>query len=139
MSNRLRGEISAGLDGRKWTLVLTLGALAELEAAYACQDLQALVERFSSGRLSAGDLIKVIGAGLRGAGNDVSDDQVARMTAAGGASGFAAIAADLLRVTFGDNAEEEAGTGHTAAGTPETKTQAMEAGGTPSAPFPGTP
>ncbi|WP_417684644.1 gene transfer agent family protein [Roseibium sp.] len=107
MANRLRGEISACLDGRKWTLVLTLGALAELEAAFACSDLQSLVERFSSGRLAALDLIRVIGAGLRGAGNDVSDEQVARMTSVGGAGGFAAIAADLLQVTFGVGEDEE--------------------------------
>lgn len=105
MPNRLRGEIAACLDGRQWTLVLTLGALAELEAAFAADSLAGLTERFSSGRISARDLIRVIGAGLRGAGNAVTDDQVAAMTSAGGALGFAAIAADLLKVTFG--AEEE--------------------------------
>lgn len=102
MTNRLRGEISAMLDGRKWTLVLTLGALAELEDAFACGDLTALVERFGSGRLSARDMIRVLGAGLRGAGNEVSDEQVAAMTAPAGAPGFAAIVADLLRATFGE-------------------------------------
>lgn len=111
MPNRLRGEIAAMLDGREWTLVLTLGALAELEAAYACEDLMALVERFSTGRLSARDMILLIGAGLRGAGNAVTDDQVEMMTAPGGAPGFAAVAADLLRATFSDadqRAEEDA-------------------------------
>ena len=110
MPNRLRGEIAACLDGRQWTLVLTLGALAELEAAFALDSLTALADRFSSGRVSAQDLIRVIGAGLRGAGNAVTDEQVAAMTAAGGALGFAAIATDLLRVTFGledeDSGEE---------------------------------
>ncbi|MBD8893494.1 gene transfer agent family protein [Roseibium litorale] len=108
MPNRLRGEIAACLDGRQWTLVLTLGALAELEAAFALDSLTALAERFSSGRVSARDLIRVIGAGLRGAGNSVSDDQVAAMTTAGGALGFAAIATDLLQVTFGTDDEESA-------------------------------
>lgn len=126
MANRLRGEITACLDGRKWTLVLTLGALAEMESAFACGDLEALVERFSSGRLSARDLIRVLGAGLRGAGNDVSDEQVALMRAAGGASGFAAIAADLLHVTFGT------GDGESLADADE------EAGGEPVGPFPGS-
>ncbi|ADZ71348.1 Gene transfer agent-like protein [Polymorphum gilvum SL003B-26A1] len=96
------------LDGREWTLVLTLGALAELEDAYACADLQALVERFAGGRLSARDMVRLIGAGLRGAGNVVTDDQVASMTAPGGAPGFAAIVADLLRVTFSD-ADDDGG------------------------------
>lgn len=116
MANRLRGEISAGLDGRKWTLVLTLGALAELEDAFACSDLQGLVERFTSGRLSANDIVRLIGAGLRGAGNDVTDEQVASMTSAGGAAGFAAIAADLLRATFGGGDDEADSEGQGEAG-----------------------
>ena len=57
-ANRRRGEISAELDGKEYRLCLTLGALAELEAAYAADDLGALVERFSRGRLSALDMIR---------------------------------------------------------------------------------
>lgn len=96
-----RGEIEAKLDGRDYTLCLTLGALAELENAFSASDLSALIERFSGGRLSAGDLVKIIGAGLRGAGNDVSDAEVGAMRADGGATGFAEIAAQLLAATFG--------------------------------------
>ncbi len=136
MPNRLRGEIGACLDGRQWTLVLTLGALADLEDAFSCEDLQSLVERFSSGRLGARDLIRVIGAGLRGAGNDVSDDQVAMMTAAGGAGGYAAIAADLLHVTFGNGDTEDHLEPAVATG-PETGTNTREAGHATASPFPG--
>lgn len=101
MANRYRGEVSATLDGRKWTLCLTLGALAELEETFKVSDLAALVERFAAGTLSARDAIAIIGAGLRGAGHDVSDREVAAMTAEGGASGFAALVTELLTVTFG--------------------------------------
>ena len=69
MVNRHRGEIAAKFDGRDWTLCLTLGALAELEAAFEAEDLQALASRFSEGRLKATDLTQVIAAGLLG-GND---------------------------------------------------------------------
>jgi hypothetical protein len=100
-ANRRRGEICAELDGRPFRLCLTLGALAELEAAYAADDLGALVERFSSGRLSARDMIRIVGAGLRGAGQDISDEDVAAMGCEGGATGFASTVADLLSVTFG--------------------------------------
>ena len=100
MVNRQRGEIAATLDGRNWTLCLTLGALAELEAALDAPDLMALARRFEAGVLSAPDAIKVIGAGLRGAGNDIDDATVARMTAEGGAPGFVAIVAELLAATF---------------------------------------
>jgi len=109
MANRYRGEVAAILDGRGWTLCLTLGALAELERAFQVDDMTALVERFSAGTLSAHDAVRIIGAGLRGAGNSVDDDQVARMTADGGAAGFAAIVTDLLTVTFGTAETETAG------------------------------
>ncbi len=100
-ANRRRGEIAAELDGRSYRLCLTLGALAELEATYAADDLGALVERFSRGRLSALDMVRVIGAGLRGGGSDVPDEAVGAMRAEGGAAGFAAIVTDLLTATFG--------------------------------------
>ncbi len=102
MANRHRGEIAAELGGRNRTLVLTLGALAELETSFGASDLVALAERFGSGRLSARDLVAIIGAGLRGAGEAVSDDEVAAMTAAGGAAGFVALAAELIAATFGE-------------------------------------
>ncbi|WP_022721478.1 gene transfer agent family protein [Rhodopseudomonas sp. B29] len=102
MANRHRGEIEAELGGRRRTLVLTLGALAELEAAFGAGDLVALAERFGSGRLSAHDLIRIIGAGLRGAGETISDDEVAAMTTERGVAGFASTAAALLAATFGE-------------------------------------
>lgn len=101
MANRQRGEIEATLDGCSWTLCLTLGALAELEAALGAGDLMELATRFEAGRLSAADALKIIAAGLRGAGNDVDDAAVARMRAEGGATGFVAIVGELLSATFG--------------------------------------
>lgn len=98
--NKRRGEVAVELDGEPYRLRLTLGALAELEAAYAAEDLAALVERFSRGRLSAADIVRVLGAGLRGAGHMVSDEQVAQMGAAGGAGSLAQAVAALLSLTF---------------------------------------
>lgn len=100
MANRHRGEIEVELDGRTYDLRLTLGALAELEHAYGNTDLLALAERFEAGRIGAGDAIRLIGAGLRGAGNDVSDAEVARMAVDGGAAGYVEIVARLLNATF---------------------------------------
>ncbi|MEN6542001.1 gene transfer agent family protein [Parvibaculum sp.] len=101
MANRHRGEIAALLGGERRTLVLTLGALAELEDAFGGEDMLALASRFETGRISARDAIRVIGAGLRGAGDTVSDEEVARMNVEGGAAGYIAIVADLLTATFG--------------------------------------
>ena len=49
-------------------------------------------------------MIRVIGAGLRGAGHAIGDAEVAAMTAPGGAAGFAAIVGELLTATFGGTA-----------------------------------
>lgn len=102
MANRHRGEIEAEIGGRTRTLVLTLGALAELEDAFGAEDLPALAERFGAGRLKARDLTRIIGAGLRGAGEQVSDEDVAAMAADGGAQGYVRIAAALIQATFGE-------------------------------------
>ena len=101
MANLHRGEIEAEIGGARRRLVLTLGALAELEAAFGADDLVALAERFGAGRLKARDLVRIIGAGLRGAGEAVSDDEVPRMAVAGGAQGYVRIAAELIAATFG--------------------------------------
>src|SRR6185312_4625579 len=101
MANLHRGEIEAEIGGARRRLVLTLGALAELEAAFGADDLVALAERFGAGRLKAIDLVRIIGAGLRGAGEPVSDDEVAAMTVTGGAEGYVRIAGALVAATFG--------------------------------------
>ncbi|MEN3146766.1 gene transfer agent family protein [Neorhizobium sp. IRAMC:178] len=99
-ANRRRGEVEAVIDGERRILCLTLGALAELETAFSVGDLNSLAERFSSGRLKAADMIRLIGAGLRGGGNLFSDDEVAAMSIEGGVLGYARIVGDLLAATF---------------------------------------
>jgi hypothetical protein len=106
--NRRRGEVAAILDGREMRLCLTLGALAELEDAFAAENITALAARFGSGALSARDLTRILGAGLRGGGNDLSDDAVARMVVEGGAAGAARVAAALLSAAFGGEEDEAA-------------------------------
>jgi hypothetical protein len=102
MANRHRGEIEAEIGGARRRLVLTLGALAELEDAFGADDLVALTERFGAGRMKARDLTRIIGAGLRGAGESVSDDEVAAMAIDGGAQGYVRVAAALIAATFGE-------------------------------------
>lgn len=108
MANKHRGEITARLDGKTYTLCLTLGALAELEAAFGDEDMLALATRFETGRLKAGDAIRVIGAGLRGAGHGIADEDVAKMQAEDGAAGFVRIIGALLTATFAGSERETA-------------------------------
>ena len=106
MPNAQRGEIDADIGGARRPLVLTLGALAELEAAFGADDLVALAERFGGGRLKARDLTRIIAAGLRGAGAAITDEEVAAMAVAGGAEGYVRIAGALITATFGGSGEE---------------------------------
>ena len=100
MANKYRGEIDATLNGTVFTLCLTLGALAELESAFGSDDMLALASRFGGGRIAARDCVRIIGAGLRGAGHPFADDAVAQMRGENGAAGFVDIVGRLLAATF---------------------------------------
>jgi len=100
LANAYRGEIDASIGGKTYRLCLTLGALAELEDSYGEEDMLAIAERFQTGRLKSLDAIRIIGAGLRGAGYVISDKDVAAMPMDGGAAGFVDIVARLLQATF---------------------------------------
>lgn len=101
MANRRRGEVEAVIGGRTRRLKLTLGALAELEEALGEGDLGRLFERLAGGRLSARDLIVVIGAGLRGAGAATSDAEVAAWAPEDGVAALAALVGELVAASFG--------------------------------------
>lgn len=100
MANPLRGEVEARIDGRTVTLRLTLGALAELEAALATESLFDLAGRVESGRLRAGDILAVLAAGFRGAGMREQAEHVGDMAFEGGATGAALVAVRLLNAAF---------------------------------------
>lgn len=100
MANIHRGDVTAIIGGKQRTLRLTLGALAELEDSYGDEDLISLAERFEAGRISASDAIRVIAAGLRGAGEPVTNQEVAAMHMDAGATGYIGLVARLLQATF---------------------------------------
>ncbi|MDH2309037.1 gene transfer agent family protein [Methylobacterium brachiatum] len=102
MANRIRGEVPLQLAGRRYTLCLTLGALAELEGALQAGDLVGLAERFDGGRVSARDLIALLGAALRGGGHALDDDGVARLPLAGGLEAVSAALGEVLAAAFGE-------------------------------------
>jgi hypothetical protein len=70
-ANRARGEVIAVLAGRERRLCLTLGALAELETAFALDGWADLAGRLQA--LSARDLTVVLAALLRGGGEEPGD------------------------------------------------------------------
>ncbi len=105
MPNKRRGEVALHLGDTRYTLCLTLGALAELEEAFGVEDLMALAERFGTGRLKSRDLLTLLAVALRGGGHPMSDAEVAGLPLHEGIEPVAAALADLLVMTFGgDNA-----------------------------------
>lgn len=99
-ANRRRGEIEAVIGSERRVLCLTLGSLAELESAFEADNLNDLAARFASGKLKAADMIRIIGAGLRGGGNAFSDEDAGMLEIEGGVAGAAKIVADLLTAAF---------------------------------------
>lgn len=77
MGNPHRGEASIELGGRRYILRLTLQALAEIEAAFAVDGLEALGARFGSGKLGTRDVLSILGALVRGGGERIADSDLA--------------------------------------------------------------
>lgn len=100
MTNRHRGEVPLRLTTGTLPMRLTLSALAELETAFAVDSLPALGERFASGRLSARDVVRILHAGLRGAGSDLDEAGVGGLPFTDGLGGAIAAAIELLDATF---------------------------------------
>ena len=100
MPNPQRGEVAATLNGKPVTLCLTLGALAELEASLNSSSLLELISRFETGHIKTQDLIKVLTAGLKGGGHDVTERDVAAMPIDGGIDEIISTVATLLNATF---------------------------------------
>jgi Phage tail tube protein, GTA-gp10 len=105
MTNPRRGEVALLADGKSRAMRLTLAALAELETSFAVDNLAALGERFGSGQLSSRDVIRILGAGLRGAGARMEDGEVAALAFDEGLAGAIRAAVALLEATFGAASE----------------------------------
>lgn len=100
MANPWAGEVALNVDGQRRVMKLTLGALAELEAALESGTLIDLVERFESGGFGTRDVLALIVAGLRGGGWDVDARALLAADIEGGPVGAARAAAELLARAF---------------------------------------
>lgn len=101
MANHHRGDVDLDLASGRLTLRLTLGALAEIEAAFGAADLVALGERLQGGRLASRDLLALLGAAARGAGEPVSNADLAGRIIAADLPACVAALGRLLAETFG--------------------------------------
>jgi hypothetical protein len=77
MANRVRGEAELSVGGKTYRLLLTLGALAEIEDGLGLDDLTEVAGRLK--KVRAADLAIVAAALMRGGGHDVSPADVLRL------------------------------------------------------------
>ena len=77
MPNAVRGEAGLTAGGRSYRLLLTLGALAEIEDGLGLGDLSQAGARLK--HLKAGDLAVVAAALLRGGGHEMTPAEVLRL------------------------------------------------------------
>ncbi len=98
--NPHRGEVALVIDGRARRMRLTLGTLAELETRLETGSLVGLAERFETGAVTAADLIALLAAGLRGAGEEIGEDAVAAAEIEGGAVGALEAGLALMAAAF---------------------------------------
>lgn len=77
MPNKIRGEAALVAGGKSFRLLLTLGALAEIEDGLGLDDLTGVAARLKHAR--AGDLAIVAAALLRGGGQEMTPADVLRL------------------------------------------------------------
>jgi len=77
MPNAIRGEAGLDAGGKSYRLLLTLGALAEIEDGLGLSDLSEVGARLKHAR--AADLAIVAAALLKGGGHDLSPADVLRL------------------------------------------------------------
>lgn len=78
MTNTIRGEAALIAGGKSYRLLLTLGALAEIESGLDLADLSEVSQRLK--QLRASDLAIVAASLMRGGGHDVSPADVLRLS-----------------------------------------------------------
>ena len=100
MANPYAGEVAIVLDGRTHVAKLTLGTLAELEAALEAGSLMELVERFETRAFTTRDVLALVVAGLRGGGWQGSAADLRTVSIGGGPVEAARVAAELLARAF---------------------------------------
>jgi hypothetical protein len=89
--NKIRGEAELLAGGKSYRLLLTLGALAEIEDGLALANLSEVASRLAQARAS--DLAIVAAALLRGGGAEMTPADVLRLPCDIGALTAAVIAA----------------------------------------------
>jgi hypothetical protein len=77
MTNAIRGEAALQAGGTRYRLLLTLGALAEIEEGLGLADLSQVGPRLKQARAS--DIAVIAAALLRGGGHEITPEAVLKL------------------------------------------------------------
>lgn len=77
MTNLHRAEKAIEIGGRRLVLRLSLQALAEIEAIFEVEDIEALGARLAKGGIRTSHVIRLLGALARGSGAMIADSELA--------------------------------------------------------------
>lgn len=102
-ANPQRGEITHRIAGKTRRLCLTLGSVAEMEARRD-DGFLTIVSRFEQGEATARDVLALLDAGFRGAGENVDTASLGPDAYEEGISGAYRLAAQLLRASLAPEA-----------------------------------
>lgn len=110
MPNKARGDATLNIDGKNYALRMTLGAMAEIEDSFdlkSIDDIDTIFPTDEHGELQirAGAIIKLLGALMRGGGNDISDEEVGKMNINGLEAATAALEAISLQAPKTENSD----------------------------------
>lgn len=95
--NGARGEVELVVEGERYRLCLTLGALAQIETAFGCASFAELQARMRT--LSATEIGKLLGALLRGGGEP--EDAIRKACERAGPGAAARAVAEAFHAALG--------------------------------------
>jgi len=102
MVNPFRGEIETQLGASKFTLCLTLRALAELESRLGVTSIAELLARFQGSAIRASDLLMLLVCALKGHNPQLSDDDAHEHLRQATPAILIKLAGDILQASFGE-------------------------------------
>lgn len=106
MTNAIRGEAALEAGGKRYRLLLTLGALAEIEDGLGLADLAQIGPRLKQARAS--DIAVIAAALLKGGGHDMAPSEVLQLAVDLGTL-MAAIATAFERAGLNSESERASG------------------------------
>lgn len=108
MANQRRGEAPLEIGGRRLSLKLTLGGLAELEDLFGTRGLTGLGERLGEAEISTRELIGIVRIGLKGAGHELGDSEIEALPFEDGLQPLVTAVARMFVLAFGERGEDPA-------------------------------